>query len=284
MVCLLGADCAPDDTLLKELKNLGVDAVICGGLAADETPAKPPLPVLGAKTGLDSVAKLELTFAADGSVSAACSMVSAGAMASARGSLSETAQAAYNSADSKLKEQAVSDAVVLANPLFTLEKNTYVYYGATRTRQTISFGNYVAQVYENIAASDVGQPVKAVVSGVQELDYGEVTRGDLQNALPGPAQRIQLVRTTGEAVQKLLNNGGVQTYLESLTAWDATGEVLLVTDTAALTLLGEGDYTLVRDYGDVYWNLRMVLLDDAGGEGGSLCLPETPNLGAGRTS
>ena len=69
MVCLLGAACIPDDALLKELKNLGVDAVICGGLAANETPAKPPLPVLGAKTGLDSVAKLELTFAADGSVS-----------------------------------------------------------------------------------------------------------------------------------------------------------------------------------------------------------------------
>ncbi len=284
VVCLLGADCIPDDALLKELKNLGVDAVICGGLAAGETPAKPPLPVLGAKTGLDSVAKLELTFAADGSVSAACSMVSAGAMASARGSLSDKAQAAYNSADSKLKDQAESDASVLTNTLFTLEKNTYVSYGATRTRQTISFGNYVAQVYENIAASDVGEPVKAVVSGVQELAYGDVTRGDLQNALPGPAQRIQLVRTTGEAVQKLLDNGGVQTYLESLTAWDTAGEVLLVTDTAALTLLGEGDYTLVRDYGDVYWNLRMVLLDDAGGEGGSLCLPETPNLGAGRTS
>ncbi len=84
-----------------------------------------------------------------------------------------------------------------------------------------------------------------------EPEYGEITRGDLLDALPATA-RIQLVSTTAEAARALADGGTVsRVYQNSLTEYAPEGDVVcIVTDTATLAGLG-AEYTVLRDYGDV---------------------------------
>ncbi len=74
-----------------------------------------------------------------------------------------------------------------------------------------------------------------------ELEYGDITRGDLMAALPATA-RIQLVSTTAEAARALADGGTVsRVYQNSLTEYAPEGDVVyIVTDTATLAGLGAG--------------------------------------------
>ena len=76
-----------------------------------------------------------------------------------------------------------------------------------------------------------------------------------------------------------------RTYEESLTAFEPTdGDALVVTDTATLEALEQagGSYTILRDYGDVFWDIRMNINDVTNNFANPFTLPEAPQRGAGR--
>ena len=181
-----------------------------------------------------------------------------------------------------LDELAAGDEEVRAQRLFTFEEGT----------RTISFANYVAETYQNLAVDDQanwpaeyqGMTPVALAGGVGELPAGEVTRGALLDALPAP-ERVQLVLTTGAMYAELLDSGAVaETYTESLLSKDIDPEsqVLLVTDTATLRSLSDQGYTVLRDYGDAFWCVRMAINDATAGFTESFTLPEAPRYGVGR--
>ena len=124
--------------------------------------------------------------------------------------------------------------------------------------------------------------MRAVAGGVTEPEYGEITRGDLMAALPATA-RIQLVSTTAEAARALADGGTVsRVYQNSLTEYAPEGDVVyLVTDTATLAGLG-AEYTVLRDYGDVFWSVRMNINDLTANFTTEFVLPEAPQYGVGR--
>lgn len=287
IICILGPDFGLDDDTLQEgLAQLGVTAVIDGGLAQDGAPAG-GVPVLAAATGLERVGRLDLVFTAEGGVEVSVSSVSANALQTARESLTGDALDAYDRADAALTELVISDGTVYNQVLFTYAPNP-------DTDKTISFGNYVAQLYADLAAADqanwgeawAGVTPTALVGYTAEPVQGQLTRGDLQSSLPGGEHRIVLVQTTGEAVGRLIEGGTVtRTYLDSLTAYTpAEGAALLITDTLALQNLDAADYTVLRDYGDVYWNVRMAINDATNNFNEAFYLPEAPTLGVGRGS
>ena len=98
------------------------------------------------------------------------------------------------------------------------------------------------------------------------------------------AQRLVLVSTTAEAAQTLIDSGNVtRTYQASLTAYEPEGDtVLLVSDTQTLQALGEGNYTILRDYGDLFWDVRMNINDNTNNFTENFVLPEAPSYGVGR--
>ena len=281
ILCIVGPD-TDAEPIWNELKSLGVTAVIDGGRTEDA--AQAPLPVLGAATDLSGAAKLELVFGADGSVSARTDRVTAQELANRRSRLSETAQAAYDRTEAALQSLADGDASVAAKPLFTFEKNTEV-------RKTIGFGNYLAQFYEALADGDRDNwpaeagdlPLTALATATGGPDYGEVTRGALLDCVPGGA-RVVLVKTGTASVAALIDSGTAdRTYTESLRVYDQTGaETLLVADTALLAALDPGDYTVLRDYGDAFWDVRMNLNDRTNNFQEPFLLDEAPSYGAGR--
>ena len=116
-----------------------------------------------------------------------------------------------------------------------------------------------------------------------ELEYGDITRQALIDSLPTTA-RLVLVSTTAEAAQALIDGGTVtRTYQASLTGYEPEGEnVLLVGDTQTLTALGEGNYTILRDYGDLFWDVRMNINDNTNNFTENFVLPEAPSYGVGR--
>ena len=122
-----------------------------------------------------------------------------------------------------------------------------------------------------------------VAGGVTELEYGGITRQALLDSLPATA-RLVLVSTTAEAAQTLIDSGNVtRTYQSSLTAWEPEGDtVLLVGDTITLQALGEGNYTILRDYGDLFWDVRMNINDNTNNFTEDFVLPEAPTYGVGR--
>lgn len=126
----------------------------------------------------------------------------------------------------------------------------------------------------------------ALVGYTGEPIQGEVTRGGLHGCLPGDAQRIVLVQTTGAAVGRLIDGGTVtRTYLDGLRAYEGGEEpALLITDTLALQSLDAADYTVLRDYGDVYWNVRMAINDATNNFNDAFFLPAVPVFGVGRNS
>ena len=95
-----------------------------------------------------------------------------------------------------------------------------------------------------------------------------------------------LARTTSAAIGALIDTGTVtRTYEESLTAFEPTdGDALVVTDTATLEALEQagGSYTILRDYGDVFWEIRMNINDVTYNFANPFTLPEAPQRGAGR--
>ena len=103
------------------------------------------------------------------------------------------------------------------------------------------------------------------------------------DALPA-GQRLVLVKTTSAAIGTLIDSGTVsRTYEESLLAYQVTdGAALLVTDTATLAALNDPGAEILRDYGDVFWDVRMNLNDATGNFASPFTLPEAPQRGAGR--
>ena len=101
--------------------------------------------------------------------------------------------------------------------------------------------------------------------------------------MPGGA-RVVLVKTGTASVAALIDSGTAdRTYTESLRVYDQTGaETLLVADTALLAALDPGDYTVLRDYGDAFWDVRMNLNDRTNNFQEPFLLDEAPSYGAGR--
>lgn len=188
---------------------------------------------------------------------------------------------AYTSAAAEIATLDADDQSILYTPLFTYAANP-------DANKTISFGNYLAALYAEIVTNDPatglpeGASVEAFAGGVTEPEYGEITRGDLMAALPATA-RIQLVSTTAEAARALADGGTVcRVYQNSLTEYAPEGDVVyIVTDTATLAGLG-AEYTVLRDYGDVFWSVRMNINDLTANFTTEFVLPEAPQYGVGR--
>lgn len=289
IVCLTGAETRLDAAALA---GLGVNAIITADPGA-ESGTVGGIPVLQAANGLQGVAALSLTFGADGSVTAAdAGTLTAASLQSRRDSLSDEARRAYDSTAGELAALRTGDETVRAQTLFTMEENT-------EASRTISWGNFVAEVWLAYAdgsrddwtarAAEAGltlaedTPLTALAGGVTELEPGEITRGQLLDALPA-GERLQLVYTTAEAVARLIDSGAVtETYTDSLVPYEAEGAALLITDTATLRTLSDQEYTVLQDYGDAFWNIRMNINDRTENFAQPFVLPEAPTFGAGRS-
>ena len=99
-------------------------------------------------------------------------------------------------------------------------------------------------------------------------------------ALPQSA-RLQLIRTDADTA-KTLAALGERTYLNSLTEFAPEGDTYLVTDSAALSALDAASYTVLQDYGDVFWAVRMNINDLTNNFQDPFTLPEAPSKGVGR--
>lgn len=283
IVCVAGPD--TDVTpILNDLKTLGVNAVVSANAA--ETDASGSLPVIAANSGLEGIGAFELVFDARGGVSVRnAQTLPSATLQSGRESLNEDAKAVYDSASNSLAQLAAGDTQVAGQTLFTFEES----------KKTIAFGNFVAEVWLAYADGDKDNwqgmedgladlPLTAVAGGVTQPEYGDITRGMLLESLPS-GERVQLVRTTAEAVSQLLDSGTVtQTYADSLVGYEAEGDALLVTDTATLRTLSDQNYTVLRDYGDVFWDVRMNINDRTNNFADPFVLPDAPAYGAGRVS
>ena len=60
--------------------------------------------------------------------------------------------------------------------------------------------------------------------------------------------------------------------------------MLIVTDTQTLAAIGAENYTVLRDYGDVYWDVRMNINDLTANFTTDFTLPEAPRYGVGRNN
>lgn len=288
IVCVLAPPFSDESrqTLLPALKELGVTAVIDGSLdEAEDTLGD--LPILPAATGADRVGRLDITFTADGKVKAAVTAVSAETLLAARETMDDDRRSTYDNMLEALQYLADNDAGTRDSTLFTLAENEDAKKG------TVSFGNYVAEVWEKLAEDDrdawgaqAGEAeLFALAGGVGELEEGDITHGMLLDALPA-GERLQLVLTTRGAVEQLLQSDAVaQTYLDSLVKFDAAdaeAPALLITDTGTLAQLDGQEITLLRDYGDAYWSIRMDINDQTDAFEQPFQLPEKPQMGAGR--
>lgn len=263
--------------LQTTLAGLGVTAVIDGSRTASEG-SELALPTLPAATGLDFVARLDLIFNVDGTVSTTVTTISAEELQAARlDTALWTAKraTAYERAATRLAGQIADNAELLEKTLFTLAEPDKT--------QTVSFGNYVAELYQNTAQKDKGNwdpagsaTLYALAGGVSELEPGEITRAALIGAVPN-SERLQLVETTYSAYAQLVNNGTVQTYKDAVDGvnekTDAQTPICLITDTATLRQMN-GGYTVLRDYGDAFWVVRMAINDATGGFANALKLSE----------
>ena len=95
----------------------------------------------------------------------------------------------------------------------------------------------------------------------------------------------EVMSSVNGVIDELLDSGAVaETYTESLLSKDIDPEsqVLLVTDTATLRSLSDQGYTVLRDYGDAFWCVRMAINDATAGFTESFTLPEAPRYGVGR--
>lgn len=284
IVCITGPD-TDHNAVLADLASLGVSAVIAAAQSGSEASTANGVVVAPAGNGLGTVGRLSLSFSDSGALTATASYVTATTLAANRANLDETAAATYDRATNSLDSLAAGDAEVSAQTLFTFAENP-------DADRVISFGNYVAGVYEAYADGDRAHwpqevqslEVYALAGGITELAYGDISRGDLLGALPGGA-RLQLVQTTGSEISRLVETGLVsQTYQDSLVIADMTdGDVLLITDTDTLKLLTDQNFAVLRDYGDVFWDIRMNINDVTNNFADPFMLPEAPRYGVGRS-
>ena len=275
ILCVTTAD-IDAASMAKQLRELGVLYVIAGNTAAGAEAADG---VLAAGNGTNGVARLDITFAPDGGVSAAASQLTGEALSG----WGEDGKAALQDAESAMQELTAGDEKVKNETLFTLDE--------PGKKRTISFGNYIAEEYAALAAADTenlpeeyrAQTPAALAGGITELEPGEITRGVLLASVPA-TERVQLVLTTGAMVSELIDGGSAaQTYEQSLIARDtAEGPALLITDTATLRSLSDQSYTVLRDYGDAFWIARMAISDSTNAFQQSFALPEAPTFGVGR--
>lgn len=268
ILCVVGADTDPTP-LLDALRGLGVNAVISGYAGAVQQSGG--MPVLAVGTGAAGVARLDLTFAQSGTVSAAPAAVE-------RAEPGEAGNRAKAFAENRFAELTAGDEEVLAKKLFDME-------WPDKVDDSITFGNYVAEVYLALYTADrddlpgeyynMYPSALTVAAGSPAYGDAEITRGELLSALPGGA-RVQLVLTTGQMYAELLANETVsETYLESKKQMEAAdGPILLVTDTATLATLSDQSYTVVRDYGDAFWCVRTAINDATGGFAEAFALPK----------
>ena len=92
------------------------------------------------------------------------------------------------------------------------------------------------------------------------------------------------------SIIKLLDGNGwidsgsvTRTYEAGLTGYEPDGEtVLLAGDSVTLQALGEGNYTVLRDYGDLFWDVRMNINDLTNNFTEYFILPAAPTYGVGR--
>lgn len=292
ILCILAAPFDPELAagLLPALNELGVTAVLDGGAAAPADPewswqAGQALP---AANGLDAVLRVDLTFTAGQPVSAAAALLPAETLLAERETMTGKRLDGYDDMAADLAGLAADDAATAGKVLFRLESE--------QNKRYISFGNYVAEYYAALAEADRaaweaasdGAELYALAGTTASLPEGDCDRSALLNALPAGA-RVQLVRTTWAAFAQLVQGGTVsRTYLDSLLTLDSGTDpgkpVCLITDTAALAALDTAGtpYTVLRDYGDVYWNIRMDISDRTGSFKNAFTLPEAPKIGAGR--
>ena len=189
-------------------------------------------------------------------------------------------------AAAKLAGLDADDQSIYYTPLFTYAANP-------DAEKTISFANYLAALYQEIAENDrdhwpegwTGSEFTALAGNVGELEYGDISRGTLLDLLP-KAARVQLVSVSADTARTLAGLDGVsRTYQESLSEYEPAGDtVLIVTDTQTLAAIGTGNYTVLRDYGDVYWDVRMNINDLTENFTTDFILPEAPRYGVGRNN
>ena len=296
-MCIAGAAPA-DSSWQKTLLKQGVDAIITTAATADNDR------VLAAGLGTDGLARLDLTFTQGGGCTVTVQpALTAAALDAARTGYTaaatpapdseddtaapteradeapQKAADAYAYADSLLQGLDADDQSIWYTTLFTFAENT-------DAQKTISFGNYVAALYSDIAAAHVGSllpegtEITALACGVTAPAYGEVSRGALIEALPQSA-RIQLIKTDADTARTLAALGE-RTYLNSLTEFAPEGDTYLVTDSAALSALDAASYTVLQDYGDVFWAVRMNINDLTNNFQDPFTLPEAPSKGVGR--
>ena len=263
---------APAGDWQKALMSQGVTAIIDGTTAENGTN------VLGADLGLTGVAQLDLVFTQGGGcrvelrqpVAAADTAADAadpgkdteavgGSDTTAPTETADEAQQAgadaYTSAAAEIATLDADDQSILYTPLFTYAANP-------DANKTISFGNYLAALYAEIVTNDPA-------TGLPEGASVEAFAGG--------------VSTTAEAARALADGGTVsRVYQNSLTEYAPEGDVVyIVTDTATLAGLG-AEYTVLRDYGDVFWSVRMNINDLTANFTTEFVLPEAPQYGVGR--
>ena len=139
ILCIAGPD-TDISGIYADLADLGVTAVLDAGATANSTAKANGIAVVAAGSGWDSVGCLNLTFAADGSMTAEPASMSAADLKSARGSYTTAQQTAYDSAFTSLQSLADGDEDVRGQTLFTFEANE-------SADKTISFANYAAALY-----------------------------------------------------------------------------------------------------------------------------------------
>ena len=324
IICITtpGVDTA---ALQTTLKDLGVTAVIdSSGTAATQDGVYSA----GAALGLDGVARFDLVFTQGGgvavrgadnvtaatlqasratweSLAAAADTTTTGSDAadpdkdteavggkdtSAPAETTDEAQQqgaeAYAYAAAKLAGLDADDQSIYYTPLFTYAANP-------DADKTISFANYLAALYQEIAENDrdhwpegwTDSEVTALAGNVGEPEYGDISRGTLLDLLP-KAARVQLVSVSADTARAMVETDGItRTYQESLSEYEPAGDtVLIVTDTQTLAAIGAENYTVLRDYGDVYWDVRMNINDLTANFTTDFTLPEAPRYGVGRNN
>lgn len=312
--------------LQSTLKDLGVTAILDGSSNANTAE---PVYSAGAALGLDGVARVDLIFTQGGgvrvqgsdaitadtlvssrstwtSLSAAVSgdtqtdadaadpdkdtAAAGGVDTAAPTETADTAQQqgadAYSYTSGKLAGLDADDQSILYTPLFTYAANP-------DADKTISFANYLAALYQEIAENDrshwpegwTDSAFTALAGNVGEPEYGDISRGTLLDLLP-KAARLQLVSMSADNAAALVGAEGVsRTYQDSLSEYEAAGDtVLVVSDTQTLAAIGTDNYTVLRDYGDVYWDVRMNINDLTANFTTDFTLPEAPRYGVGRNN
>ena len=308
--------------LQESLAGLGVTAIIDGGATENQNAS---IPVLAAGHALGAVGRLDLVFtqgggcrvelaepvvdntlqadratwesygsgeqeeaaapdAADPEKDTAADAADPSAPTERADEALQAGADAYFAAAATLEGLDADDTSILNTPLFIYAENP-------DADRTISYANYLAALYEEIAENDrehwpegwADAEATGVAGGVTELEYGDVTRQELLDSLPATS-RLVLVSTTADAASSLIDGGSVtRTYQKSLTGYEPEGDtVLLVGDTTTLQALGEGNYTILRDYGDLFWDVRMNINDNTSNFTEYFVLPEAPTYGVGR--